>query len=256
MNALTSTPGAARLFALSLVARLPMAMLSIGLLVHTELATGAYAAAGLVAGAFALAQGIGGPLLGRLVDRRGQTLVLARSAVASACALAATAALRHDAPLDPARRARARRGRAMPPVGACMRALFASLVDEAALRGAYATDAAAVELTWVAGPPIVLAVGDAVSDRRGARRGRRAARASARSPSRPPASRAAGGPSRASDAARRAARPRHADAGRRSLLAVGLVFGAVEVAVTASAEGVRRARAPPARCSACGASAR
>ena len=53
------------LFGLSIVARLPMAMLSIGLLVHTQAATGEYAPAGLVAGAFALAQGLGGPLLGR-----------------------------------------------------------------------------------------------------------------------------------------------------------------------------------------------
>ena len=50
MNALTSTPGAARRFAVSIVARLPIAMLGIGLLVHTELATGSYAAAGLVSG--------------------------------------------------------------------------------------------------------------------------------------------------------------------------------------------------------------
>ena len=57
------------LFGLSIVARLPMAMLSIGLLVHTQAATGEYAPAGLVAGAFALAMGIGGPLLGRAADR-------------------------------------------------------------------------------------------------------------------------------------------------------------------------------------------
>jgi len=38
------------LFGLSIVARLPMAMLSIGLLVHTQAATGEYSAAGLVAG--------------------------------------------------------------------------------------------------------------------------------------------------------------------------------------------------------------
>ena len=51
-------------------------MLSIGLLVHAQHLTGSFAAAGLVAGAYAVALGVGGPLLGRLVDRRGQTPVL------------------------------------------------------------------------------------------------------------------------------------------------------------------------------------
>src|SRR3954451_24859593 len=68
---------------LSIVARLPLAMFSIGLLVHAQRLTGSFAAAGLVTAAYAIALGIGGPLLGRLVDRRGQTLVLALTAPVS-----------------------------------------------------------------------------------------------------------------------------------------------------------------------------
>jgi MFS family permease len=64
------------LLALSVLARLPLAMLSIGWLVHVEHLTGSYAMAGLVAGTLAIAQGVGGPLLGRIADRRGQTAVL------------------------------------------------------------------------------------------------------------------------------------------------------------------------------------
>ena len=51
-------------------------MLSIGLLVHAQHLTGSFAAAGVVTGVYAIALGVGGPLLGQLVDRRGQTLVL------------------------------------------------------------------------------------------------------------------------------------------------------------------------------------
>jgi len=80
MNAIASSPGARRLFLLSLVARLPTAMLSIGLLVHARHLTGSFAAAGLVTGAYGVALGVGGPLLGQLVDRRGQTAVLVGSA--------------------------------------------------------------------------------------------------------------------------------------------------------------------------------
>src|ERR1700754_4084176 len=84
MNAIASTPGARRLFLLSLVARLPMAVLSIRLLVHTQHPPGSYGAAGRVAGVYALALAVGGPLLGRLVDARGQSRVLVVAAVAEA----------------------------------------------------------------------------------------------------------------------------------------------------------------------------
>src|SRR3954469_6246736 len=110
-----------RLFAVSIVARLPVAMLSIGLLVHTERASGSYAAAGLVAGALAFAQGIGGPLLGRAVDRRGQTLVLAASALGCAGALVAFAPPPGGAPVAIRVSRAVAAGPALPPVGACLR---------------------------------------------------------------------------------------------------------------------------------------
>ena len=73
MKTLISSPGALRILAISIVARLPLAMLGIALLVHVVHLTGSYAAAGIVSGANAVALGVGGPLLGKLVDRRGQT---------------------------------------------------------------------------------------------------------------------------------------------------------------------------------------
>src|SRR6188472_3819920 len=83
MHAIASAPGALRLFVLSLVARLPLTMLSIGLLVHAAHLTGSFGAAGIVTAAYGVALGVGGPFLGGVVDRRGQTLVL----VACACAV-------------------------------------------------------------------------------------------------------------------------------------------------------------------------
>jgi len=198
------------LFGLSILARLPLAMLSIGLLVHTQAATGEYGAAGLVAGAFALAQGAGGPLLGRAADRRGQSLVLAAAALISAAALIATSVLPHDVPVALRAALAVAAGTTLPPVGACFRALLPGQVAReeeravaggqprrrakargdaaggearaargggetrvaggggearvagaaaARLRQLYAVDTAAVEVTWVAGPPVVLALG-------------------------------------------------------------------------------------------------
>ena len=50
-------------------------------------------------------------------------------------------------------------GLGTPPVGACLRAILPATVgDREALRAAYAAESAAIELTWIVGPPLVLLV--------------------------------------------------------------------------------------------------
>jgi MFS family permease len=156
---MTSTPGAIPILGTSVIARLPLAMLGIALLIHARHLTGSFAAAGLVTGAYAVATGIGGPLLGRVVDRRGQTAVLLASVLASAGLLAAAAALPAGAPLALVVTLASGIGLATPPLGACVRTLLPGLVDEDTVRVAYAVDATTVELTWVFGPPLAFAVG-------------------------------------------------------------------------------------------------
>jgi MFS family permease len=140
------------MLALSIVARLPLAMFSIALLVHTQRLTGSFAAAGLVTAAYAIALGIGGPLLGRMVDRRGQTAVLAVTASASASLSLAIALLPAGVALPVLIALAAGIGLATPPVGACVRTL---LKDPRA----FAVEASAVELAWVFGPPLALGAG-------------------------------------------------------------------------------------------------
>jgi MFS family permease len=160
VHSIASHPGARRLFAISIVARVPLVMLSIGLLVHAEHLTGSFAAAGLVSGIYAVALGIGGPLLGRLVDRRGQTLPLLASAGTAAALLIATALLPAGVPLPALAALAAGIGLSSPPLAACLRSLLpAMLPDAGALRAAYAVEATATELTWVAGPPLALGLG-------------------------------------------------------------------------------------------------
>ncbi len=86
MSAITSSRSARRMLVLSIVARLPLTMLSIALLVHAQHLTGSFAAAGAVSGAYAVALGVGGPLLGGLVDRRGPRPVLLAGAACSTIA--------------------------------------------------------------------------------------------------------------------------------------------------------------------------
>jgi MFS family permease len=94
----TSLPGARRMFAASIVARLPLAMVSVGLLVHTRQVTGSFAQAGVIAGAYAIGLGIGGPLLGQLVDRRGPASTLLASAGIAAASLLTIGLLPAGAP--------------------------------------------------------------------------------------------------------------------------------------------------------------
>jgi MFS family permease len=160
MHSLASSPAARRLFVTSIVARLPLAMLSIGLMVHVQHLSGSFAAAGVVTAAYALALSIGGPLLGRLVDRRGQTLVLLTSAGVAAALLGAIAIVPAGTPLVVLIAFASGIGLAEPPVGACLRTQLSSLLpDPGVVRAAYAFEASVVELTWVAGPPLVLGVG-------------------------------------------------------------------------------------------------
>src|SRR5262245_48524371 len=85
--------GAFRLVVTSIVARLPLAMFSVALLVHIRHLSSSFAAAGIAAGAYAAAVGIGGPLLERLVDRYGQPPILVGSATATENAAVAVALL-------------------------------------------------------------------------------------------------------------------------------------------------------------------
>jgi hypothetical protein len=164
MSPIASAPAARRLFAMSIVARLPLAMLGIGLLVHAQQLTGSLAAAGASTGAYALGLAAGGPLLGRLADRRGQTAVLIASAAAEAALLALAGALPAGISAAELVALAAAIGACTPPVGACVRTLLPDLLaDEGSLRAAYAVDASVVEITWVVGPPIVLAAGAALS---------------------------------------------------------------------------------------------
>jgi hypothetical protein len=164
MKTLISSPGALRILVTSIVARLPLAMLGIALLVHAVHLTGSYAAAGLVCGANAIALGVGGPLLGALVDRRGQTTVLVLSGGTAGALLCVIAVLPVGVPLALLIALAVAIGLAVPPLGACVRSLLPALIpDPSAAPAVYAVETSAVELTWVIGPPLALGLSAALS---------------------------------------------------------------------------------------------
>jgi MFS family permease len=152
------TPGALSLFAFSCVARLPMGALGLLLVLHTEQLTGSYAAGGLAAGAYALALGISNPALARIVDRRGQTLVLQAGAPVAAAAIVVVALLPGSAPTAAIVACAVAAGLTQPPTGACMRALWPELLDGPDRRhAAYALEGAALEVVYICGPVAIVA---------------------------------------------------------------------------------------------------
>jgi MFS family permease len=150
------TPSVGRLLGSAIVGRMPTAMAGLAIVLLVREAGGSYAVAGPVAGAYSVALALTSPLLGRLVDRVGQTRVLVGCAAASALSFGALAAAGRTA--SPALLAvlAALAGASIPPVGACMRALWSELLDHAGqLQAAFAVESTVQELIFVVGPPLV-----------------------------------------------------------------------------------------------------
>lgn len=75
-SSLLRLPGAAAFSLTGAVGRVGIAMTSLGLIWLIHERTGSYAVAGLVTGTFAVAEGVVGPQVARLIDHGGQTRVL------------------------------------------------------------------------------------------------------------------------------------------------------------------------------------
>ncbi len=156
-RALLRVPGFTRLLASSVLARLPSGMFSLAILLLVRARSDSFLAAGVAVGAFALAGALAGPLLGALVDRVGQTRVLAPAALAQGALLVAlVVAAQARVAMAALVALAALAGAAQPPVAGCIRALWSQLAcDEQSLETAYALDATTQEVIWTLGPLLV-----------------------------------------------------------------------------------------------------
>jgi predicted MFS family arabinose efflux permease len=147
-------PGVPKLFALNVLSRVPTAAAGVLIVVHAHALTGSYAAAGVVAAASALAVAAASPLLGGIVDRRGQTGVLVWSGLVAGGAYVALGVLPRAAPLGAIVLLAVATGATQPPLGACLRTLWPDVLggDRDAIRSAFALEAAVLELTYISGP--------------------------------------------------------------------------------------------------------
>ncbi len=154
---------AGRPFLAALIARLPLSMAPLGMLLLVQNERGAYAVAGFVTGAFAVGCAGGTPVWGRLMDRFGQVRVLLPTSLASAALLAALAvATVYGATTAVLVVFSVTAGLTFPPMSPAMRAAWRVILpDPDARRVAFALDATAIELIFVGGPlllSILLAV--------------------------------------------------------------------------------------------------
>jgi MFS family permease len=155
-----SVPGAPRLFATALVARLPQGMSALAVLLLVRGATHSYAAAGLAVGAEALATAACAPPIGRLVDRFGRRRVLAPLAAGEAVVYGLlVAAAQLGAGAAPLIVLAAAAGSLLPPVAPVVRVLLRDVFDEPDAREtAYALEAVVQEVLWITGPLVVAVI--------------------------------------------------------------------------------------------------
>ncbi|MGW1725095.1 MFS transporter [Streptomyces sp. NPDC002306] len=146
---------AARLLSGTLVGRLPNATAAIAIVLFVRAEGGTYSLAGALAAVYGVANAVGQPVLGRLVDLYGQPRVQLPAALASALAMAVFAFAGSD-PLPLAYAAVAAAGLFTPPLEGGLRALWPGVLrGEEQVHRAYAMDAVAQEVMFTVGPLLV-----------------------------------------------------------------------------------------------------
>jgi MFS family permease len=151
-------PSAPVLLLSGFAGRLPSAMVPLALLLMVQQQTGSYAVAGLTSATYGIAMAFMAPALGRLADRRGPRPVLfTEAALYPVLLLLLVAVVLGGAPTVAVLAAAAAAGASTPLVSGTVRALW-SRVDPAVRPTAYALDATATELVFVAGPTAVAAL--------------------------------------------------------------------------------------------------
>ncbi len=159
--ALLKIPGAAGFFIAASFGRVGVAATGLGLIWLVAQTSGSFAAAGMVVGAFAIAEALVGPQVARLIDRYGQTRVLPWLLTAHACLVAAlVTAVLAGASRPLLGLAGAAAGATIPQLGALSSARWVALLNERRewLPQAFAMESVANAFTFLVGPVLVSAV--------------------------------------------------------------------------------------------------
>ncbi len=150
-------PGTVAFSAAGVLARLPMSMMSLGIVLLVSTRTGSYSTAGGVSAAWVAANAVGAVPLARIVDRRGQRRVLAPAVLVSVTALVGLiVAVEEDLGFPWVHACAVLSGLTLPNLGAAVRARWSHVVvDRSLLHTAFAVEAVNDELVFIVGPTLV-----------------------------------------------------------------------------------------------------
>jgi MFS family permease len=153
------SPYVGALVASALLARLPIGINALAIVLYLREQTGSFAIAGAVSGTLAAGSGVGAPFQGRLVDRIGARRVLVPLAFVHALALAAIVGLAElDAPTVVLLVCGFTAGFAIPPTSSVLRSMWTDLLEPRLHQAAYALDSTMIELIFISGPLLTAAV--------------------------------------------------------------------------------------------------
>ncbi|TFH72054.1 MFS transporter [Cellulomonas sp. HD19AZ1] len=159
-------PGALAFSATGVVARLPMSMVGIGIVLMISSLYGSYGLAGRVSAAMVVAQAAGGPQIARLVDRYGQARVMRPAIVVSATSIVGliVAASVH-APSAWLYVTAVLAGATIGSFGSLVRARWTHVLgdDPRRIHTAYSLESALDELVFVVGPVAATALATSVA---------------------------------------------------------------------------------------------
>lgn len=152
-----AVPGALAFSATGLVARLPISMVSLGIVLLISTRTGSYQLAGGVAAAYLVGNAAFAVVQGRLADRLGQSRVLPATILVFAASMSLmmwSVEAGWSTPLPHALAALG--GASLPQIGSCVRARWSHNVpDKRLLQTAFALEAVADETVFMLGPILV-----------------------------------------------------------------------------------------------------
>jgi predicted MFS family arabinose efflux permease len=153
-------PGVAMIVFATVLGRLPIGISGLAILLYVQDVTGSFAAAGVCAGALALGSALGAPLLGRLVDWRGERALLPLAFVHAAGLVLVWVLGAADAPTAALALASLAAGTTLPPVSSVLRSRWPLLLSARPelIPSAFALDSVLIELIFVTGPLITTAI--------------------------------------------------------------------------------------------------
>ncbi len=154
------SPHIGALFATSLLARLPMGINGLAIVLLLRAETGSFAIAGAAAGALALGTGVAAPFAARLVDTTGRGVLVALAALHAAGLVGVVLLAGPDAHAAPLIACAALAGAAFPPASSVTRAMYPVLLAgrPQLLQGAFALDSVLTESIFTIGPLLTAAL--------------------------------------------------------------------------------------------------